>query len=157
MEAWLVRRWYGDSAPLLLRPLAWLYGAAIALRRGAYALGLLARYRVARPVLVIGNLTVGGTGKTPLVIWLARQLTTRGFKAGIVSRGYGRTEPIPRFVEPDSDWREVGDEPLLLRRATGCLTVVAADRVAGARMLVEQGVDVVVADDGLQHLTLARH
>jgi len=77
-------------------------------------------------------------------------------KVGIVSRGYGRKDTAPRFVEEDADWREVGDEPLLLRRKTGCATVVAADRVAGARMLIERGIDVILADDGLQHLRLSR-
>lgn len=156
MEAWLTGRWYGGSAPLLLRPLSWLYGGVLALRGAAYTQGLLATHNAGKPVLVIGNLTVGGTGKTPLVIWIAQRLTALGFKVGIVSRGHGRHESAPRVVEETSDWREVGDEPLLLRRHTGCTTVVAADRVAGARVLAAQGVNVIVADDGLQHLRLRR-
>ena len=156
MESWLTRRWYGNSAPWFLVPLSWLYGGVMTLRRSAYTHGLLRSYRVGRPLLVVGNLTAGGTGKTPLVAWFAQQLSGLGFKVGIVSRGYGRTGTAARFVEADSDWREVGDEPLLLRRATDCLTVVAADRVAGARLLVERGANVVIADDGLQHLRLAR-
>jgi tetraacyldisaccharide 4'-kinase len=156
MERWLTRRWYGDSAPLMLQPLSWLYGAAISLRHGAYARGWLRSYGAGRPVLVVGNLTVGGTGKTPLVAWIAQQFTACGLKAGIISRGYKRAETAPRIVEVNSDWRQVGDEPLLLRRATNCLTVVAADRVAGAKLLAKQDVDVIIADDGLQHLRLAR-
>jgi tetraacyldisaccharide 4'-kinase len=107
-------------------------------------------------VVVVGNLTVGGTGKTPLVAWLAEKLTERGLKVGILSRGYGGSATTPRFVEPGTDWREVGDEPLLLRQRTGCATVVSVDRVAGAQALIERGVDVIVADDGLQHLRLVR-
>jgi len=100
---------------------------------------------------------VGGTGKTPLVIWLARHLTERGLKVGIVSRGYGsQTGEAPRLVSGASNWQDVGDEPLLLHRATGCMTLIGRDRVAAARALVGQGVDVIVADDGLQHLRLAR-
>ena len=106
--------------------------------------------------MVIGNLTVGGTGKTPLVAWFAQRFTASGLKAGIISRGYKRVAAAPRIVELNSDWREVGDEPLLLRRATNCLIAVAADRVAGAQLLAKHGVDVIIADDGLQHLRLAR-
>jgi tetraacyldisaccharide 4'-kinase len=109
-----------------------------------------------KPVIVVGNLTVGGTGKTPLVAWLAEQLARCGLKVGILSRGYGGSTRRPQVVHGESSWREVGDEPLLLRRLTGCDTVVARDRLAGARELVALGVDVVIADDGLQHLRLAR-
>jgi tetraacyldisaccharide 4'-kinase len=157
MERALNRLWYGGSrVAALLQPLSWLYGAMIALRRSAYARGWFASYRVDRPVVVVGNLTVGGTGKTPLTVWLALALRERGYKVGIVSRGYGRSDAAPRVVEPEDDWRAVGDEPLLLRRRSGCPTVVGSDRVAAARKLVEQGVEVVLADDGLQHLRLAR-
>jgi tetraacyldisaccharide 4'-kinase len=157
MERALTRLWYGNSGGgALLQPLAWAYGSAMALRRRAYARGLFASHRLARPVIVVGNLTVGGTGKTPLTVWLATSLRERGLKVGIVSRGYGRSETAPRSVEPEDDWRCVGDEPLLLRRHSGCPTVVGADRVAAAQKLVEQGVDVIIADDGLQHLRLAR-
>ena len=158
MEQQLTKLWYRDDAgPSLLQPLAWLYQVAIRLRRNSYVWGLLARHRVGKPVVVVGNLTVGGTGKTPLVIWLANKLSARGLKVGIVSRGYaaaaGRT---PRSVNTESNWQEVGDEPLLLYRGTGCATVVGRDRVAAARGLVALGVDVIIADDGLQHLRLAR-
>ena len=157
MEQKLTQLWYRDDAgPSLLQPLAWAYQAAMRLRRNSYAWGLLGRHRVGKPVVVVGNLTVGGTGKTPLVIWLARKLTAHGLKVGIVSRGYGASAGAPRPVNSASNWQEVGDEPLLLYRGTGCPTVVGRDRVAAARELVGQGVDVIVADDGLQHLRLAR-
>jgi tetraacyldisaccharide 4'-kinase len=158
MEQQLTKLWYrNDAGPSLLQPISWLYAGTTRLRRNAYAWGLLARHHVGKPVVVVGNVTVGGTGKTPLVIWLARKLTARGLKVGIVSRGYGAAAgDVPRVVSTESKWQDVGDEPLLLYRGTGCATVIGHDRVAAARRLVEQGVDVIVADDGLQHLRLGR-
>jgi tetraacyldisaccharide 4'-kinase len=157
MERALTRIWYGGaSSSLLLLPLAWLYGAVMSVRRMFYAQGWLPSYRMDRPVIVVGNLTVGGTGKTPLVAWLAEKLTHRGLRVGILSRGYGSTGAGPRIVEPTSRWQDVGDEPLLLRQRTGCNVVVAADRVAGAQLLMKRGADVILSDDGLQHLRLAR-
>ena len=159
MEQWLTKLWYQDDAgPSLLQPLSWIYGGVVQLRRKAYLSGLRTTHRVSKPVIVVGNLTVGGTGKTPLVIWLARNLGLFGLKVGLVSRGYGaQSGATPRLVTAESNWQEVGDEPLLLHLATDCVTVVGRDRVAAARLLVEQGVDVIVADDGLQHLRLARN
>jgi tetraacyldisaccharide 4'-kinase len=158
MEERLTKLWYrDDSGPSLLQPLAWLYDVVVRLRRGAFEHGLLSTHRVGKPVIVVGNLTVGGTGKTPMVIWLARHLSERGLKVGIVSRGYGsRPQNEPRLVSTGSSWQDVGDEPLLLARRTGCATIVGRDRVAAARALVDRSVDVVIADDGLQHLRLAR-
>jgi len=158
MERGLSALWYREegAAAALLRPLAALYGALLAVRRRAYESGWLRAASAGKPVVVVGNLTVGGSGKTPLAIWLARALTAEGLKVGIVSRGYGRRGRELRTVDTQSHWREVGDEPLLLARRSACPTVVAADRVAGARALAARGVDVIVADDGLQHLQLAR-
>ncbi|SRR5579871_528346 len=154
MRAALERAWYG-SGGAWLAPLAALYGAVAGLRRSAYRAGLLRAERAARPVVVVGNLTVGGSGKTPLVAWLAAELGARGLKAGIVSRGYGGRVRAPTRVRPDSDPALVGDEPVLLARRTGAPVAVAADRVAAAR-LIEGEVDLVLADDGLQHYRLAR-
>jgi tetraacyldisaccharide 4'-kinase len=165
MEQRLTKLWYRDAAgasglqPLSwgLQPLSWLYAAVVGVRRSAYSRHWLTTHRVGKPVIVVGNLTVGGTGKTPLVIWLARQLAERGLKVGIVSRGYGSpASEAPRLVSGASNWQDVGDEPLLLHRATGCVTLIGRDRVAAARALVGQGVDVILCDDGLQHLRLAR-
>ena len=157
MQERLERLWYEDSAGVpLLAPLAFIYGALGAARRGAYRAGLLRSRRLARPVVVVGNLTVGGTGKTPLTIHLARELSAAKLKVGIVSRGYGRRGREARYVQPDSDWREVGDEPVIIARRTGCATMVAADRVKAARTLIARGADVILADDGLQHLALRR-
>ena len=158
MEQRLTELWYRERArPSLLQPLAWLYGAALGVRRRAYAAGWLRTESVGKPVVVVGNLTVGGTGKTPLTIWLARELAAGGLRVGIVSRGYGaRSGSGPRLVDAHSQWHEVGDEPVILARRTGCPTMVGVDRVAAARALVERGADVILADDGLQHLRLAR-
>ncbi|HLY52865.1 MAG TPA: tetraacyldisaccharide 4'-kinase, partial [Steroidobacteraceae bacterium] len=157
MRGQLERLWYGDSAgTALLLPLAWAYGAVSGLRRQAYRSGLLRARRLTRPVVVVGNLTVGGTGKTPLTIWLAQQLSAARLRVGIVSRGYGRQGAGVRSVQGDSDWRDVGDEPVILARRTGCPTMVGADRVAAARTLIARGAEVILADDGLQHLRLGR-
>jgi tetraacyldisaccharide 4'-kinase len=157
MSAGLPERWYGPhGGGSLLQPLSWLYGALAGVRRRAYASGLLRSVRVGCPVVVIGNPTVGGTGKTPLTLWLALALRARGVAVGILSRGYGRRGTGVREVRADSTWGEVGDEPLLLARRSLCPTVVAADRVAGARRLRELGARVIICDDGLQHLALAR-
>jgi len=155
MRGALTQLWYGNAnGAALLAPLAALYGAATSLRRRAYERGLLRRYGVGSPVVVVGNLTVGGTGKTPLVAWLAGALQTRGYRVGIVSRGYGSRARAAQLVAADATWLDVGDEPLWLAQSTGCLTAVGADRVAAARLLSDAGVDVIVSDDGLQHLRL---
>jgi tetraacyldisaccharide 4'-kinase len=157
MERWLSELWYrAHAAGSLLQPLATIYGALLALRRRAYESGWVRSESAGKPVVVVGNLTVGGTGKTPLTLWLARELGAAGLKVGIVSRGYGRSDTATRSVDARSHWREVGDEPLILARRSACPTVVGADRVAAARNLATRGVDVIVADDGLQHLRLAR-
>jgi tetraacyldisaccharide 4'-kinase len=152
--------WYRRSLPPWpLRILALLFAAVVQLRSKAYASGVLRQQRVAMPVIVVGNLSVGGTGKTPLVIWLLEQLRALGRRPGVVLRGYGRAEAAdarPRLVQPDSTASEVGDEALLLRLRTGSPVAVGRDRVRAAQLLADEGVDVIVADDGLQHLRLAR-
>jgi len=155
MERWLTRMWYeGGAAALALAPLAWMYGAGLALRRARYA--RRARPRAAVPVVVVGNLTVGGTGKTPLVLWLAHALAAQGIALGIVSRGYGARGSAPRAVEEHSDWRVVGDEPVLLARHAGCPVVVARDRVAAVAEAARRGARLILSDDGLQHLAMPR-
>jgi tetraacyldisaccharide 4'-kinase len=155
MRGALTQLWYGKaSGAALLAPFAALYGAVTGLRRYAYERGFLRRHGVGSPVVVVGNLTVGGTGKTPLVGWLARALQTRGYRVGIVSRGYGSGARTARLVTAQATWQEVGDEPLWLAQSTGCLTAVGADRVAAGRLLSAAGVNVIVSDDGLQHLRL---
>lgn len=158
----LVVDWYSPRHSLLtalLRPVSLLFGAAVALRRALYRAGVLRSLRLPVPVVVVGNITVGGSGKTPLVAALARALAQRGFTPGIVSRGYGRDrdDGAPILVAADDDPARVGDEPLLLAR-NGYPVVVARNRVAAGRALLARhpACDVIVADDGLQHYRLAR-
>ena len=153
----LNRVWYDDAVGrTVLAPLSWAYGRIVGARRRAFAAGRRPSTRVDRPVIVVGNLTVGGTGKTPVVAWLAWQLGALGKKVGIASRGYGSAGHGVLQVDQESDWQRFGDEPVLLQRRTGVPVVVAADRVAAAQRLVELGTDLVLCDDGLQHLRLAR-
>ena len=142
----------------LLAPLSVLHLLGYTARRTLYALGLLQQSRLDVPVVVIGNLYVGGTGKTPLTIELVRALASRGWRPGIVSRGYGGAGAIARMVRPDDTAREVGDEPLLIARATGAPVSVARNRAAAAQLLRARHpeCDVLMADDGLQHWSLAR-
>lgn len=151
--------WYANH-PLrfALLPATLLYRLVARLRREGYKRGWLKTVEVAAPVVVVGNVSVGGTGKTPFVIWLAAQLKQRGRRVGIVTRGYrGKSAQWPRAVTGDADPAEVGDEPVLLARRTGCPVVAGPDRVAAAEALVQAGpIDVVLADDGLQHYRLGR-
>ena len=120
-------------------------------------MGIIGRQRATVPVIVVGNITAGGTGKTPVTIWLSRELRSRGFCPGIVSRGYGGSKASSSMrVDTASDPDVVGDEPVLLAQRTGCPVVVDADRARAAQMLVDDGVNVIVADDGLQHYRLER-
>lgn len=154
---WLLRRWYGGVAPGPgLRLLSALYGGLVALRAAMYRRGWRRVHRLPVPVLVVGNLVAGGSGKTPLTIALARGLAERGWRPGIVSRGYGRRSGEPVQVTPGMPASECGDEPLLIARQTGLPVFVDRDRVAAARRLVAAGCNLIIADDGLQHLRLGR-
>lgn len=155
---WIHRVWY-DDAPFgsLLLPLSGLYWLLTSIRKLLYRRGILKTHRAQAPVIVVGNITAGGTGKTPTVIWLVRELRAKGFRPGIISRGYGGSRSGASMrVDIDSDPGVVGDEPVLHARRGECPVVVDADRVRAAAMLVEDGVDVIIADDGLQHASLRR-
>ncbi len=156
----LVRGWYSDAWWLrLLVPLSWVFGRIAARRRRLSVAGQRPSWRAPIPVLVVGNLTVGGTGKTPFVIWLVRQLLRRGYRPGVVARGYrGRANRNPVAVAAaGADPGQVGDEPPILARRTGVPVVICRDRVRAVQFLAaEFDVDVVVCDDGLQHYALAR-
>ena len=143
---------------VLLLPLSALFSVLSWLRRLAYRQGWLPAVAVGVPVIVVGNITAGGSGKTPLVIWLVNRLRARGYRPGVVSRGYGGTARGCVDVQPDSSPADVGDEPLLIRIKTGVPVAVGRDRVAAARTLLTRhpGVDVIVSDDGLQHYRLQR-
>ena len=152
------RIWYGDSYwYVALLPLSWLFSLAASFRRFLYRSRVLRAFDVGKPVIVVGNIAVGGTGKTPVVMWLASYLKNHGLRPGIASRGYGGSlGKFPLQVADDSDPRVVGDEPLLMARRALCPVVVHRDRVAAAAALIEMGCNVIVADDGLQHYRLER-
>ncbi len=150
--------WYGAATPpWWARALEPLYAALVRARHALYRRGWRRTERVAVPVLVVGNLVAGGSGKTPLTLAIVERLRAEGFTPGVASRGHGRGDPARgRWVEAGSDATEVGDEPLLIARETGVRVRVDRDRVAAARALAAAGCNVVVCDDGLQHLRLAR-
>lgn len=155
----LLRGWYGRAGWFvvclpLLWPISCLFAVLARLRR---------RWQFARqpafpvPVVIVGNITVGGTGKTPLLCALAENLSATGMRVGIVSRGYGGQHTgAPRLVAASDNARDVGDEPLLLARRTGCLLAIGRDRLAAAHVLAKQGVQLILSDDGLQHYRLPR-
>lgn len=148
--------WYGKgSTPWWTRPLAALYGGAMRLRRGLYRRGWLRSVRLPVPVVVVGNLSVGGTGKTPLTIALVEALRAHGYRPGVVSRGHGGSQREPLLLGDAPDPLQVGDEPCLIR-ASGATVAIGRDRPAAAQLLLDAGCNVVVADDGLQHYALAR-
>jgi tetraacyldisaccharide 4'-kinase len=154
--SWIERAWYSGRAPWPLRPLSWIFQLVVTVRRKLYAVGLLPSGHPGVPVIVIGNISVGGTGKTPLTLWLAGQLAARGLKVGIATRGYGGATRNARLVPPGADPLEFGDEPVLLARRSGCLVCVATNRLDAARELVANGCQAILCDDGLQHLALRR-
>lgn len=155
---WIHRVWYEDASwGWVLLPLSGLYWLILSVRKILFDSGVLKTHRAAIPVVIVGNITAGGTGKTPTVLWLVEQLRARGFNPGIVSRGYGGSKADSSMrVEPDTDASVAGDEPVLLARRGHCPVVVDPDRARAAAMLVDDGADVVIADDGLQHYRLAR-
>lgn len=150
--------WFGDAPPPAhMRALSRVYGGAVALRRALYRRGWLRRHRIEVPVVVVGNLIAGGSGKTPLTIAIAQRLREAGRTPGIATRGYGRDdESTACWIDAGTDPAIGGDEPVLLARRTGARVRADRDRVAAARALARAGCDVVVCDDGLQHYRLAR-
>jgi tetraacyldisaccharide 4'-kinase len=157
VQSWLNRIWYDRAAPpWWLLPLSLAYGGVAGARRFLYAKRLRRSTRMSSPVVVVGNLSVGGTGKTPLVCWLVAHLTELGFKPGVVTRGYGGTSGNVRLIDSSDDPNVVGDESILLVRRTGAPVAIGRDRPAASQLLLNAGCDVVVSDDGLQHYALAR-
>jgi tetraacyldisaccharide 4'-kinase len=154
-----VNPWRG-AGPVawLLWPASLVFRCVVAVRRLCYRLGLFGAYKAGIPVIVVGNVTVGGSGKTPLVLHVAEALRRGGWKPGIVSRGYGGSLSEPCAATIASDPAEVGDEPMLLARHSGCPVWVHPERIVACRILREENpeCDVIVADDGLQHYALAR-
>ena len=150
--------WYGTAKPALwLRVLSGVFKVVARLRRGLYASGLLPSARLRVPVIVVGNITVGGTGKTPLVVALIEALRARGFNPGVISRGYAGTGAALLVVDERSSPLSVGDEAALVYQATQAPFVVCRDRVRAGRVMLDQiAVDVIISDDGLQHYRLHR-
>jgi tetraacyldisaccharide 4'-kinase len=156
-QSWLNKIWYERAKPpWWLLPLSALYGSVSALRRRRFADQRRPPRRLSRPVIVVGNLSVGGTGKTPLVCWLVAQLKQRGFRPGVVTRGFGGSSREAKIIQASDDPAMVGDEPILLAHRTRAAVAIGRDRPAAAQLLIDTGCDVVVSDDGLQHYALAR-
>ncbi len=160
LRCWYSRcpAWFFPLHVVLARPLSWLFGLLVRLRHICYRLGLFRVERMPVPVIVVGNLNVGGSGKTPLTIALVQWLCQAGYAPGIVSRGYGGSARSAMPVRPDSDPALVGDEPVLLARRAACPVWIGRKRVEAARQLLafHPEVNVLIADDGLQHFALAR-
>jgi tetraacyldisaccharide 4'-kinase len=157
LAARLQRIWYdGASVPFWLSALVPVYRALRSLHLSMYRMGLRRAVRVGVPVILVGNLTAGGSGKTPLVIALVEALRARGMRPAIVSRGYGGSQRAAGVIDDAPDPRRYGDEPCLMRRRTGALVAIGRDRAQAATLLVKQGANVVIADDGLQNPSLAR-
>jgi tetraacyldisaccharide 4'-kinase len=157
--SWIESHWNRITpVSLLLYPASLAFRGVIMLRRAAYRSGLATTGKLAVPVIVVGNLTAGGTGKTPVVLWLANYLRGRGYSPGIVSRGYGGTHVTPYRVARDADPFACGDEPILLSRRSGCEVWIGANRAATGRALLAAcpDCDTLISDDGLQHYGLDR-
>ena len=155
----IARIWSGESPLwLLLLPLSWLYGLVSGIIRQLYRLGIKRAWRAPVPVVVVGNLTAGGNGKTPVVIWLVEQLQKRGIRPGVVSRGYGgKAARYPLLLAEETTTAEAGDEPVLIYQRTGAPVAVSPLRSDAVQaLLAEHEVQIIITDDGLQHYALAR-
>lgn len=155
----IARIWSGESPLwLLLLPLSWLYGLVSGIIRLCWRLGLKKAWRAPVPVVVVGNLTAGGNGKTPVVVWLVEQLQQRGIRVGVVSRGYGgKAAHYPLLLTPETTTAEAGDEPVLIFQRTEAPVAVSPARVDAVKaLLTASPVQLIVTDDGLQHYRLHR-
>ncbi|MEE7627236.1 tetraacyldisaccharide 4'-kinase [Methylobacter sp. Wu8] len=159
LSRWLVDIWYKDPfIGVWLMPLGFVFSDFVKFRKFLYRIGVLKKHSLPVPVIVIGNITVGGTGKTPLIIWLAELLKSQGFKPGIISRGYGgQAEVWPQWVDANSTAEQVGDEALLIAKQTACPMAVSPLRADAGKLLLEKSdCNVILSDDGLQHYALNR-
>ena len=159
MKTWLQQQWNGWTLwHILLMPLSLVFAALSHVRKYLYLSGWRKTYRLDVPVVIVGNINVGGSGKTPVVIWLAKQLQLAGYTPGIISRGYGGQAQSVQPVFADSSAQQVGDEPVLIAQRTSCPVYVSADRVAAGQALLaaHAACNVIISDDGLQHYRLQR-
>lgn len=157
--AQLIQNAWNNQAKWLvvLRPLSWLYRGGFILNKSLYKAGLKQSYTAPVPVMVIGNITVGGSGKTPLLIHLVRYLQNRNVRVGVISRGYGGKGPFPAYVGLDSDTDTAGDEPVLIVQSTGVPMAVGPNRQKSIELLLSKhALDLIICDDGLQHWALER-
>ena len=155
----LLKAWYaGHPALALLRPLEALYRRVVLRKRQRFLAGESSSYRAPVPVVVVGNITVGGTGKTPLILWLIEHCRRQGLRVGVVSRGYGATPPqLPWRVRADQSAAQAGDEPLLIVQRSGVPLMIDPDRSRAVQaLLAAEPLDLILSDDGLQHYRLAR-
>ncbi|MDU8924517.1 tetraacyldisaccharide 4'-kinase [Pasteurellaceae bacterium LIM206] len=151
--------WYSKAkTAYLLLPFSLLFRLISSVRRGLFKLGLLKSYRAPVPVIIVGNLSVGGNGKTPVVIWLVQALRQKGLRVGVISRGYGSQSKVyPLLVKADTDPVEGGDEPVLIAKRTGAPVCISPERRQAIELLLAQSpCDIIVSDDGLQHYRLQR-
>ncbi|RUR42599.1 tetraacyldisaccharide 4'-kinase [Vreelandella populi] len=156
-QRWLKGAYNGSPWLMPLRPLGALYQRMMSRRKAAYQSGKKATWRASVPVIVVGNITLGGTGKSPLVAWLGRWLATQGWSPGIVTRGYGgKAEHYPLHVKANTDPSQSGDEPVMLAQQTGLPVVADPKRSRGVQALIDAGCNIILSDDGLQHLALER-
>jgi len=159
MTDWFQKQWAGFTFwHIVLIPLSWFFGMVVCLRRYLYRRGCLKNTRLPVPVVVIGNINIGGTGKTPLVIWLAEQMKLTGYRPGVISRGYGGNALQVSEVFPDSDALVAGDEAVLIAARTGCPVFVSADRISAGQHLLKAHPEcnIIISDDGLQHYRMQR-
>ncbi|WP_299001819.1 tetraacyldisaccharide 4'-kinase [uncultured Shewanella sp.] len=159
MQAWINQVWYGNSLwRWVLMPISWLYAMVTAIRRHLYAVGLKQKTALPVPVIIVGNITVGGSGKTPTVIYLIELLREHGYKPGVISRGYGVTIDGVKSVYPGAKAVEVGDEPAMIVARTQVPMVVGPMRIQAAhQLLADFDVDIIISDDGLQHYAMERN
>lgn len=159
MEQWFQKQWSQYTFwHILLLPISWIFYCLVTIRKWLYQVGVFKSQRLKVPVVIVGNINVGGTGKTPLVIWLVEQLKLQGYKPGIISRGYGGNAKVVQVVLPNSDSTEVGDEPVLIAMRTRCPVFIGAKRVEASEALLSAHLecDMIISDDGLQHYALHR-
>ncbi|KAF3977120.1 MAG: tetraacyldisaccharide 4'-kinase [Methylococcales symbiont of Iophon sp. n. MRB-2018] len=156
---WLQDEWYREMyISAFFMPISMLYADFIRFRSFLYNIGIRKKHKIAVPVIVVGNITLGGTGKTPLILWLARFLREEGYKPGIISRGYGGESAIwPQWVDEQSKADQVGDEAVLIKQQADCPVVVGPKRVKAAQLLLDKSdCNIILSDDGLQHYALKR-